>query len=237
MKRRICLCALAVYGILSAGCASTLPGKVPPEPSANAEASGSASSEQMPSFTGQLTDDCARMYLGEIQRLEVQYEDFSCDLIDLDGDETPELVIGAEGEWVSMYTCDGTALYTLMDCWSYGAGGNQGYDYLPGENWIRNYNTDFAGLVLYEWYGTETESHEIVPYDTEILQIRRFRDLNENGVPDENEPVEDTAAYYYGARQITEAEYAGHRIAPEGNWEMIRGKISRSEMKKQLQTI
>lgn len=237
MKRKICLCTLAAFCLLSAGCTPTVPTEENTAPPTKADPSISASPEQVPSFTGRLTADCAELYVAELERMEAQYADFSCDLIDLDGDETPELVIGAEGDWVSVYTCDGTALYTLMDCWSYGAGGNHGYDYLPGENRIRNYNTDFAGLVLYEWYGTESESHEIVPYYDGTLQIRRFRDLNGNGVPDANEPVEDAAFYYYGEQEITETEYAQYRIAPEGNWRMIQGKIPGTGLKKQLEEI
>ena len=44
---------------------------------------------------------------------------------------------------VSMYTYANGRIYTLMDGFGYGVGGNGGYDYIPGGNTLRGFNNDY----------------------------------------------------------------------------------------------
>lgn len=118
---------------------------------------------------------------------EIEYN-----LIYFDGDEIPELVSGVDGYYNSLYTYHDGTVYTLMDEWPYGAMGNAGYEYVQGKNSLRNYNTDYAGAILYTTYMAMNEQ-----YDMEVVaQITtyNFDDVNENGMPDENE--EGSLGYY-----------------------------------------
>ena len=74
-----------------------------------------------------------------------------------------------------------------MDQWPYGAGGNTGYEYLPGNNIIRNYDMDYAGAVIYESYLTVNDDYEVVELLDEGLSIWYFRDINGDGMIDEDE--------------------------------------------------
>ena len=46
-----------------------------------------------------------------------------------------------------------------MDQWSYGGGGNHGYEYSPRKNSILNYNSD--GLISYTTYMQITDQHTL----------------------------------------------------------------------------
>ncbi len=74
------------------------------------------------------------------------------DLVYFDSDAIPELVAGAAGYYTSLYTYSNGYVYTLMDRWAYGAMGNAGYEFSSRKNSLRNYNTDYAGAILYTTY-------------------------------------------------------------------------------------
>lgn len=125
-------------------------------------------------------------------------------LIDFDGDDVPELVTGCRGYYTSLYTYSDGTEYTLMDRWGYGAMGNHRYEYVPGKNSLRNYDTDYAGAILYTTYMRISEQHsmeiaaQIVTYN--------FDDLNGNGVPDENEPEGGYSTGYIDGEEVSAEE-------------------------------
>jgi hypothetical protein len=121
-----------------------------------------------------------------------------------------------------------------MDEWGYGAFGNHGYDYIQKESVIRNYNSDYAGLVLWESYYKVAENHEIQPYYDETLRILNFDDVNKNFEPDEGEYDETDSAgsLYHGDQEITSEEYDAYQI--KGNNLPIYGTETAPEIIAQL---
>ena len=138
--------------------------------------------------------DWQQAYRAAIRLYEAEgRKEMGYDLIDVDGDDIPELAAGVRGYWVSLYTFSEGTLYQPAAEWPYGAGGNAGYEYSPGRNSLRNYNTDFAGAILYTTYMRLGESHSIDTVGT--ITSYQFDDVNQNGILDENEEdsVESTA--------------------------------------------
>ncbi len=153
------------------------------------------------------------------------------DLIYVDGDDIPELAAGYNGYYVSLYTFDGGKVYTLMDDWGYGAMGNAGYEYVPGDNRLRNYNNDYAGAVLYTTFMTVVPQRRI-DISAEITTLN-FDDVNGNGLPDESE-MESVGKYsvnYMDGKEISEEEYASYN---QGEYVYIQGKMSLEELLEKL---
>lgn len=149
-------------------------------------------------------------------------EEIRYGLIDVDGDEIPELAAGVDGYYTSLYTFSGGKVYTLIDRWFYGAMGNAGYEYAPGKNNLRNYNSDYAGAVLYTTYMKINEKH-CLETAAEIKTVN-FDDANGNGVPDEEE-MESLGRYgvsYLNGREASPEECAGFDA---GEYQMIRGTV------------
>ena len=159
----------------------------------------------------------------------------SFDLIYFDGDDIPELVAGNTGYYVSMYTYDDGQIYTLMDEWAYGAFGNAGYEYVPKKNLMRNYNSDYAGLVMYTTY-SEISGHEVMP---KYYLKTSYED--ENGevlmVESDEDIVDENWHYYEGnpaqEKQISLDEFNSKVI--EDNFMEIMGTKSADQMKADLQ--
>lgn len=138
------------------------------------------------------------------------YRDAECkfSLIDYDGDDMPELVAEVNS-LITMYTYKDGNVYKLIDDWGYGAGGNHGYEYVPGKGVIRNYNTDYAGLIIYETYINISLENEEVIEDKYYLKQTFFDDANNNGVPDDGEAIGDEyVRYYIEEKEVTSAEYS-----------------------------
>ena len=155
----------------------------------------------------------------------------SGDLIYVDGDDIPELVVGDNGFWVSLYTYHDGRAYTLMNHWAYGAMGNVGYEYIPMENRIRNYNSDYAGAIRYTAYMAMNDQYSLKT----VMQIvtYNFDDVNENGYPDDDEQgsIGYYSASYADGVQITFEQYSDYDA---GEYEAVVGAISLEELKKEL---
>lgn len=170
-------------------------------------------------------------YREKIRELILEDETARFSLIYLTGSDMPELVAEHSGYDISVFTClDGESI-TLMDQWPYGAGGSTGYEYLPGNNIIRNVDMDYAGAVIYETYLTVNDDYEVVELFDEGLSIWYFRDINGDGMIDEEEYC-DEPVYYYGDSEISEEEYAGYQV--RGDFESICGELSAEEILAQL---
>ena len=157
---------------------------------------------------------------------------YTYNLIYFNNDSIPELVVGLNGYWVSMYTYDKkkNKVYTVMDQWGYGAGGNPGYSYLPKKNVLYNTNSDYAGAVYYVYYG-KMKKNKIVGRYAKDLKVQYFNDANKNGYPDADEYTSDPY-YFYGDKQISEKKFASYEIA--GEYQCIQGTMSYNKMKKKL---
>lgn len=157
---------------------------------------------------------------------------YKYDLIYFDNDSIPELVVGLDGYWVSMYTYDKKTkkVYEVIDKWGYGAGGNHGYMYLPKKNVLYNLNSDFAGALYYEYYG-KMKNHKIVDRYPKSLSQQYFNDANENGFPDDGEYIEEPI-YFYGDKKISKKKYNSYGFS--GEYKTICGSIAYKQMKKKL---
>ena len=152
------------------------------------------------------------------------------DLIYFNEDNIPELVVST-GAFVSMYTYKEGCLYTLMDHWAYGAMGNAGYEYSPKKNSLRNYNTDFAGALLYTTYMSVNEQMNL---ETVVgIETFNFDDVNGNGMPDEEEEnsVGNYSISYIEGVEVSDEECATY---DKGDYEYILGSMSYDEILQML---
>ncbi|MCI8664704.1 MAG: hypothetical protein HFG69_15920 [Hungatella sp.] len=161
--------------------------------------------------------------VARLWKLAESDDDILCSLIYVDEDDIPELAVGLNGYYTSLYTYNGGKVYTIMDHWSYGVMGNAGYEYSPRKNSIRNTNTDYAGAILYTTYLSVTPSHSL---DT-IAQIvfYNFDDVNKNGIPDEDEMG---SMGMYGVSYLNGVEATNEQCAAydAGGYEFIGGTMS-----------
>lgn len=171
-------------------------------------------------------------YANKVKELAAEDFDPLFALINLDDNDIPELVADYSGYGVSVFTWVDETLVAIMENWSYGAMGNHGYDYIPGGNVIRNYNSDQAGAIVNESYMKVNDANELVDIYDETLSYWFFEDTNGNGIMDENEPYSDEPYYYYGNTEITEEKYASYQIP--GIYELITGDMSAEEILLQL---
>lgn len=152
-------------------------------------------------------------------------------LIYFNDDDVPELAAGVEGYYTSLYTYKDGTVYTLMNRWAYGAMGNAGYEYCPRMNSMRNYNTDFAGAILYTTYMAVRDQNTM----DVVVQIEtyNFDDVNENGMPDENETgsIGYYSVSYIDGREATDEECASYSI---GEYEPIVVNMSLKELRSRL---
>ncbi len=158
-------------------------------------------------------------------------KDITYDLIYFDEDDIPELVAGVAGYYVSMYTYSGGKVYTLMDRWAYGAMGNSGYEYVPYKNSLRNYNSDYAGAILYTTYMSANQYHTLET----IVEIKtmNFDDVNQNGFPDEDEAgsIGRYGVSYINDRVVSDAECAAYSA---GEYKYIKGAMDVEALKAKL---
>ncbi|MDE5884676.1 MAG: hypothetical protein K2H29_06330 [Oscillospiraceae bacterium] len=128
-------------------------------------------------------------------------------LYDIDKDTIPELIINHTSYWMDMYSYADDQIYTIMDRYPYGAGGNTGYRIYPFENCITYSFTEFAGLIHYDCFLTITPEHTLE--ETDMLTSYIFHDDNNDGIPQEEEINRDgsLSKCYLNNKEITLQEY------------------------------
>lgn len=183
----------------------------------------------------------ALAYLDQMDKAE-QQETLKYDLIYLDADDIPELVLGRDS-WISMYTWRNGRIYALTDSgygWSYNTWGNFGYSYVPYTG-IITYDGSYYGEIYYVFYeklNSDREWQKILEYKTYM-----FVDANGNDQWDEGEEtmyesgdytryVWDPASDSY--RQITaeEPDTAYDDLGLSGKeWIYIEGRLNSYDMR------
>lgn len=160
-------------------------------------------------------DDLIRSaYAEKVRELAAEDSDLTFSLIDLTADDVLELVADKSGYYINIYAYDNGAVVPIIEEWGYGAGGNQGYEYLPGKNIIRNTSLEGAGREMYTTYMCVDSNHKVqYAYDTELCYIY-------------------PSSYYYGEREISEYDYSDYQIA--GDFSMIEGIMVATQMTAQL---
>lgn len=177
--------------------------------------------------------DWAKTYtsiLKKMDKKEKKDKNITYDLIYVDQDDIPELVISRFGYWASLYTIYNGKAMPVLDHAVYGAMGNVGYEYIKKKNVIYNSNADYAGAEYYQFYGKISKG-KLVNRNKDELCIKHYKDRNNNGMPDQNEYVDD-ALYYYGNKQVSKATFDKYTV--KGTKKFIKGNISYSKMLKKL---
>ncbi len=129
--------------------------------------------------------DYKKAYAEIVQSFKSDESPTSYDLIYVDEDDIPELVVGNPGYWVSLYSFKNDQTYCLMDQWAYGAMGNSGYTYAPKKNVLYNGNADYAGSIYYNSYMSINDGGELATsyWSMDI----NFDDVNGDEIPSEEE--------------------------------------------------
>ncbi len=162
----------------------------------------------------------------------------SYDLILFDNDDTPELVAGLDGYYVSMYSYDKDkdAVHCVIEDWPYGAMGNAGYDYIPRANIIRNYNSDYAGMIRYTTFSRMNASYEIE--NVAALETDYYEDRDGDGEPswDGEEYTEEAQRYVdvLTNKEISAESY--NSMMRYGKFETIVGQYVAGEMKERMES-
>lgn len=153
-------------------------------------------------------------YVEKVRELADEDGDMTFSLIDLTADDVYELVADKSGYYVNIYAYDNGFVVPIIEEWGYGAGGNQGYEYLPGKNIIRNTSLGGAGREMYTTYMCVDSEHKVqYAYDDVLCNIY-------------------PSSYYYGEREISEYEYSNYQIA--GDYSIITGIMGAAQMTAQL---
>ena len=158
-------------------------------------------------------------------------DEITYSLVYFDEDQIPELAADQKGYYISLYTYKDGTVSVLMDKWSYGAMGNAGYEYAPGKNSLRNYNTDYAGAILHTTYMSKTEKNTL---ETRArIDIYNFDDVNGNGIPDENETgsMGLYSKIYVNGEEAADEEWKTYDM---GEYEILTGDMSFEELKIKL---
>ncbi len=212
---------------------TTLPPTEPPTTQAGMSIGVQISKETEPAPA----NDYRTAYKEIVERFEAEELGYyHYDLIYVDEDDVPELVVDPMC-CTYLYTYKNGTVYELMDGWSYGAMGNNGYYYIPGTNTLYNYNHDYAGLLGYATYMKIDTNHEIV--SDYYIELYHFLDANADGYPDDGEYeawVEDgehTIYYLNGTKQLTEEEALSYDPHAE-NMMFLNAESSYNEILSQL---
>ncbi|MBO4456110.1 MAG: hypothetical protein J5802_00165 [Butyrivibrio sp.] len=135
-------------------------------------------------------------------------DSYKFDLVYIDDDDIPELVVDCGG-CLSLFAYEDGYIHRLMDGWGYGAFGNYGYSYAERKGIFFNENSDYAGAIHYTTVMSKRDKGEIAT--DYYVKFINFNDLDGNGEPSEEELEAEgggTVEYYNGAgEQISEKEY------------------------------
>ncbi len=132
----------------------------------------------------------------QVVRLTNLDDSYSYNLIYLDDDDVPELVIDNYGYYFFLYSYKDGHVVPVGEDFGYGAGGIADYEYVPKKNCIRYWNSDYAGIVC--------DLHFISIHDGKIVydytcQMDNYDDLDGNGYPSEDEMTEEALAKATGS--------------------------------------
>ena len=122
--------------------------------------------------------------------------DYSYNLIYIDEDDVPELVVDNYGYYLYLYTYKDGHVVPFGDEFGYGAGGVADYEYSPKKNCIRYWNTDYAGIVCYLDFLSIHDNKMVEDY---TCQMDNYDDLDGNGYPSEDEMTDEALAKATGS--------------------------------------
>lgn len=166
-------------------------------------------------------DDMIReAYFQKVRELNYLNNDLTYSLIDLTADDVYELVAEMPGYYVSVYRYNDGLVIPIMnewgsDQWGYGSGGNQGYEYLPGKNLIRNCSFDTGTGLYYTSY---------LCADSYFSLTNVYEDSLCSSLASEE--------YYLGDSIISKSDYDAYQV--KGDYILIEGTMTSDEMLSEL---
>lgn len=156
----------------------------------------------------------------------------SFDLIYFDDDAIPELVVEDGICMVYMFTYADGEIHTIMDGWTYGAGGNHGYSYCPRSGLVANDNADYAGAYFTNWYGVLDDKYELVSDGTS-----RHCAAFPNGTADPwdylgklDENSEHQWYYYLNDVEVSQEEYKAACYPELDDWRFLGSNFTYDEI-------
>ncbi len=160
-------------------------------------------------------------------KTDVNNTELTYRLIYVDEDEIPELVVSRNGYFVWVFTYapkgqfeDVKEVNVILEDCGYGAMGNVGYYYLPKDNIIYNYNSDYAGAAGTTWYGYINENHQ-----PDSKYTIYFEDIN---MEDDSEECK----YYFNGKEISKDLYETYKV--DGNFKFIEGNKKAYEIVEEI---
>ena len=182
----------------------------------------------------------ANEYKKIIENVQKEYsnQDLTYDLVYFNNDNIPDLVVGLQGYWVSLYMYKNGSVKEIVDEWPYGAMGNVGYDYLEKKGAIMNYNSDYAGAIRTKSILVLNNNNK---FDT-LSVTDKGADVPESD-PSYQEimkTLEQVKGYYFNDKKITEEEYNNKLkefsiSSNESDYKELYGTKTSAEIQKQLQ--
>lgn len=170
--------------------------------------------------------DWKKAYTSQINKISSQ-NTIQYDLIYIDSDDIPELVIDVKGYQIYVYTYSNGKINELINS-PYGAGANTSYKYLTKNSIVCAVSKGDAGATWYNMYYKLSDKHMLENlYDGEIV-MRLWDDKNNNGRFDSNEYSGGTSHYYYNNKEITSEEY--EKLEIPGDYKWIGGNITKEEI-------
>ena len=179
----------------------------------------------------------AKEYKKIIEKFESENPDanLTCDLIYFNNDNIPDLVIGKLDYWISLYIYENGNVYNPIDRWSYGVGGNTGYQYQEKKGSIKNHNSDFAGGIVTKTIFLYNSKKEF----DELSATKKGTISEEADIAKINEALESYGGYFYNGKKISEQEYNNKLNEwainiDDNNFIWLSGSKSSQEIKNQL---
>ena len=132
----------------------------------------------------------------QVVRITILDGDYSYNLIYIDEDDVPELVVDNNGYYLYLYTYKDGHVVPFGDEFGYGAGGVADYEYAPKKNCLRYWNNDYAGIVCYLDFLSIHDNKMVEDY---TCKMDNYDDLDGNGYPSEDEMTEEALANATGS--------------------------------------
>ncbi len=158
------------------------------------------------------------------------------DLVFIDDNNTPELVVTDSRGWIMVYAYEGGKIVNALgedERWPFGVGGNAGYEFIPKKNIVFNRSNEFAGMIRnYSFY----ELNGTVLGTKYTLSEVHFDDDKNDRTPDENDEfLEEPTAYYKGDNKIPEDEF--NQLLTISGAEDLTGTKSQAEIVAKLSAL
>jgi ABC-type glycerol-3-phosphate transport system substrate-binding protein len=151
------------------------------------------------------------------------------DLVFIDDNNTPELVVTDSRGWITVYAYEGGKIVNALgedERWPFGIAGNAGYEFIPKKNVVFFRSNEFAGMIrdyaYFELKGTKLEQ-------SYVLSEVHFNDDKNDRTPDENDEfLEEATAYYKDDKKVSEKEFNKYLVIKDA--EELTGKKSYTEI-------